>query len=359
MIRFLSLLLLLVFGFGAKPALANTAILDDMAKQVIDLHIRPAYTKLHQDSLALQAKLNAFCKHPTATGLDGLKRQFSKTVFAFAAIEHIRFGPITRSYRLERFAYWPDRKGRGRRAVRLLIQKKDFASLKAETFQEKSVAVQGLTALEWLLFAKAEESSLLHSDFACAYAVAIGDNLANISAAVVEGWQAGAPIVRQLLNPGPDQIAYKNRQEVLQELYQSMIVGFNNLHNLKITLVIGAEGQRARPKRAAFWRSHSAVPVINQQFNSLKHMVAVSGYLMLLPEVDVDLHAHVKDIYRDIETRLDALLKNSIFEVVEDEKKRAQMQFVAARLQHLTAGFARNFAIAANLPLGFNATDGD
>ena len=359
MFRLMFVALVVVFISSPVPVRANEAALNDMAKRVIEEHIRPAYQRLSLESDKLQASLKQLCAAPGPTPLAVVKQQFEATVLTFARVDYIRFGPMAEAYRLERFAYWPDRKGRGARAVRLLLKQQELDKLKPEIFAGRSVAVQGLTALELLLASPEKPHPLLTSDFACAYAMAIGGNLAQISKEVLTGWQAEAPLVQQLLGPDKGYKTYRNRQEVLQELYQAMIVGFNNLHSLKITLAVGVEGDRARPKRAAFWRSGLSVAVIKAQYESLKHMVEASGYLQLLPNVGVDLKAHVHDVYSEIEQRLALLDGQSMMEIAQDETRKADLRFIAKRLQHLTAGFARNFAIAADLPLGFNASDGD
>ena len=359
MTRVMFVALLVVFISSPITAHADDAVLNAMAERVIKEHIRPAYQTLAVESDKLHTSLKQLCAAPSSKRLFEVKRQFATTVLAFARIEYVRFGPMAEAYRLERFAYWPDRKGRGARAVRLLLKQQNFDGLAPEIFHGKSVAVQGLTALELLLSSSNEEHPLLTSAFSCAYVVAIGDNLARLSKVVLKSWQTQTLLVKQMLTPDKGHQTYRNRQEVLQELYQAMIVGFNNLHSLKITFPVGVEGSRARPKRAAFWRSSLSLPVIKAQYESLKHMVEVSGFLRLLPEVGVDLNAHVREVYTEIEQRLKVLEGLSMMAIVQDEKRLADLRFIAKRLQHLTAGFARNFAIAADLPLGFNASDGD
>ena len=117
---------------------------------------------------------------------------------------------------------------------------------------------------------------------------------------------------------------------------------------------------------AAFWRSDLALDVLHAQIEGLKHLAATSGYLELLgliPGSTVDLKAHVAKLYQEIDTGLATFKREGRYlplkDIVSEAAQRDLFLTIAARINHLTAGFARNFMVAADLPLGFNAADGD
>jgi predicted lipoprotein len=70
----------------------------------------------------------------------------------------IRFGPVTEENRLERILFWPDRKGIGLKQVQAAIAGEDATAADPQTLPGKSVAMQGLGALEFVLFGTGSDS---------------------------------------------------------------------------------------------------------------------------------------------------------------------------------------------------------
>ncbi len=340
----------------------NEEILAVMARQTIEQHIRPGYLQLQTQSVRLHKKMQTLCDAPSPANLTQTQDQFAKTVLAFSFIEHIHFGPMVDFYRRERFAYWPDRKGRGARAVRKILRlEKDQTVLTADKLANKSVAVQGLTALELVLFQNQDKLLREKNSFPCRYGQTIAQNLVTIANQVVDGWGPKTDIVHQMLDPKPDNSRYRNRKEVVQEIYQAIVSGFQVLHDVRLKPVLGKSIERPKPKRAAFWRSGLAIDVMQSYLKGLRHLVEVSGFQNMLPANDVDLQRHVAMVYKEINQGFQSFEQENlnIADVVSHEDLRGVYEKIAARITHLNAGFARNFAVAADLPLGFNALDGD
>ncbi len=289
-------------------------------------------------------------------------------MLAFAAIEHIHFGPIVKNYRLEKLAYWPDHKGRGLRAVRRLLKAKDRQALSSQKFSEKSIAVQGLTALEFVLFGNGKTQDfkdLFTADeqgrFRCDYGIRLTANIQQLSAEVYNGWKEQNATIKELLNPSATNEHYRNRKEVILEFYQSVTVEMKKIHDLKIQPLFGRKGKTTKPKRAAFWRSGLSLRVIKTNIEAMDHFVRKSGFKLLLDKSPVDLQFHVRKMFQKIYASFDGFEKKSflIFNVLADENAKSQLKDIAKTVSHLNVGFARYFALAADLPLGFNASDGD
>lgn len=341
------------------------AILQSLAAETIKHHILPRYTVLHDHTVQLQKQMNGFCASPSPLGMKKVKQQFAKTVLAFAAIEHIHFGPIVEKYRLERLAYWPDRKSRGVRAIKRLLKANKPDSINAKRFAKKSVAVQGLTALEYVLYGAGHKALLLNNEagqFRCQYALRIADNIEMIMADVVAGWQPDSQLVNSLTKPKPGNKHYRNRKEVLLEFYHSITVGLKTLHEARmLSLTGGVDGKKTKPKRAAFWRSGLAIGVLRANLEAIDHIVKISGFESVLSRTPVDLQFHVRKIFKTLYGIYDDWLNAdmTISKVLSDPSERARFLMLGKRTSHLNVGFSRYFAIAADLPLGFNASDGD
>ena len=79
--------------------------------------------------------------------------------------------------------FWPDRKGIALRQVQAILAKQDATATDPATLKTKSVAVQGLGALEYVLFGTgAEALALPEGDFRCDYGNAITSAVSDVAA---------------------------------------------------------------------------------------------------------------------------------------------------------------------------------
>ncbi len=356
--------------------LTSDEVLETLAYNSYTKHILPRYKVLFLNSQKLNSSMTQFCTDQSASKFDLVKNSFADTVLSFAAIENIHFGPIVKNYRLEKLAYWPDHKGRGLRAVRRLLKAEDRQALSPQKFSEKSIAVQGLTALEFVLFGngignergngeKQDFKDLFTADkqgrFRCDYGVRLTANIQQLSGEVYSGWKEQTATIKELLNPSATNEHYRNRKEVILEFYQSVTVEMKKIHDLKIHPLFGRKGKTVKPKRAAFWRSGLSLQVLETNIEDMDHFVRKSGFKLLLDKSPVDLQFHVRKMFQKIYASFDGFEKQSfrIFNVLADENAKNQLRDIAKTVSHLNVGFARYFALAADLPLGFNASDGD
>ena len=123
-----------------------------LAKQARQDFILPGYMRLQLRVKQLRARTVGLCEAPTPLHLKAARGAYLGTIDAWGRVEMITFGPIAEHNRLERIFFWPDRKGIGLRQVRRLLANSRGDPLSAEALAKMSVAVQGLTALEVLLY---------------------------------------------------------------------------------------------------------------------------------------------------------------------------------------------------------------
>ena len=136
--------------FGPAPAAAQTGPVFALAvDRAIERVIIPGYASLAAASGGLAVAMSGLCAAPSPAALAAARERFAGVVAAFSRVELFRFGPARESNRFERLFFWPDRRGRARRQVEALIARKDEAALEVAALRAKSVAVQGLLALEY------------------------------------------------------------------------------------------------------------------------------------------------------------------------------------------------------------------
>ena len=209
-----------------------------VARNALEQHIRPGYRRVSEAAAALEERIKAFCADQQEANLAAAKQAYAEAVTAWGRVEHLRFGPVMEKHRHDRVVFWPDPNGIGERQVSRAMAKNDPTLISPEALAQKSVALQGLTALEQVLYGG---GGLLgqKSGFRCQYAAAIGANVAAIAAEVDAAWTSPDGYARLMLTPGADNAAYLEPREVTQELVMAYATGLLSVRNLKIGAPLG------------------------------------------------------------------------------------------------------------------------
>ena len=199
-----------------------------IARDALENYLRPGYAALADRAAALTGSTKALCAEPSEVTLKGARQSFAQTVAAWSEIEPVRFGPVLQDHRYERLFYWPDPKGLGAKQIRGALAKHDETLKEETTLATKSVALQGLPALEYLLYGDAASDLAKpggEGGFRCSFASAIANNIASISKQIAEGWGEGAPFVKAYLDPGPEDPTYRSPKEVTLDLSKTFSAG--------------------------------------------------------------------------------------------------------------------------------------
>ena len=191
------------------PAFATKA--QDIVNSAIDGFVRPGYRTFHQATSTLLADGQALCATPSQAALDAARKSFGETVDAWSRIEIIRFGPVTEQNRLERVLFWPDRKGTGLKQVQAALASQDATAADAKKLADKSVAMQGLGALEFVLYGTGSEALATGDAYRCSYGAAIAGNLEAIAAELDTAWADSDGFAKIWANPSADNPLYPRR----------------------------------------------------------------------------------------------------------------------------------------------------
>src|SRR5690349_412343 len=145
---------------AAEPARAG----EDMLGRLVERFIVPHYQALSLTAEAQEKAWSEFCAKPDEMGFDTLQRAYLATADSWSQIEFLRYGPIGDEFRAERLSYWPERKNATAKALAELLQKDGVADLAPGAFFKNSVAIQGLPALERLLFDDKAQTEMLSGE---------------------------------------------------------------------------------------------------------------------------------------------------------------------------------------------------
>jgi predicted lipoprotein len=343
------------------PASAGT-LPADLGQRLADAYIRPATAAFTARSTALQGRLAQWCAAGAPAGDRGqVDADFHRLLAAWARVEFLRFGPLVHDNRFERIFFWPDPRGLVARQLGAALKAADPAALVPGALRSRSVAVQGLPAIEQLLFgegAQAVSDGTPASRYRCDLAAATAANVRDIATELQRDWSASGGAGRDFAAPAAGNALYRSADEVAAEAFKALATGVKFLREAKLAPMMGATPAEARAQRGAFWRSNATA----------RYLAAGAGGLG-----DFYAAARLADSYAPAERSADESF------LAEVGRAQSHLQAVAAMpLEDALTGTERRHVVLAQLmadnlrnmideviapafgvTLGFNALDGD
>ncbi len=332
-----------------------------IARATLSNVIRPGYAALTAATGGLKDKAAALCAEPSAAALKATKDAFAATVESWSKVEIFRFGPVNQDHRYERLFYWPDPKGIGLRQVKAALAEKDETVTLADTLVDKSVALQGLPALEYLLYGDGAET-LASGDpevgFRCSFASSVATNIDRIAGAVAEEWRDGAEYSKLFLSPGPEDPLYRAPKDVTLELFKAFTSGIELVRDQKLGKPLGTSAATARPQLAAFWRSGLTFPNMAGNLEGVRTLFTEGGFARVVAEESPGVE---KSTLFDLGHVIDVLdaMDVPIADAVRDDETRSKLEALRVALKSARDTAASMITRGAGLSFGFNALDGD
>jgi predicted lipoprotein len=361
-------LVALIGGFAAfGAATAQTVEIDHarLAREALEKHIEPGYRRLVEAFGKMEASARETCAAPDKGKLQALRDSFVGAVKAWGAIAQINFGPIRTDNRFERIWFWPDRKSIGQRQVGKALRQKPEDYTDPAALAGKSIAVQGLGALEQILYGdKVDLIAAGQGGFACKYAKAIASNLKAIAGETEAAWREDGAFGRLWLNPGPENRTYLHDRETTFALVKALIEALERVRDVELARPLGLT-QNRRVLPGPFSDSGLTMTFIAARISGLRSLLVKSG---LAAEM-----ARVAEANHDAQSQGD--VKQTLFEMELSEGRSAELAKIAnilsssaRRSEAVALGYplkSARFAFSnaagrlTKLPVGYNASDGD
>jgi uncharacterized protein len=357
---FVWLAALLSLSLLAQPVWA----LDDAkARQVmanaVDGYIRPAYKDFHEKASALVSETGKFCAAPTDDGLKAVQTRFTETVASWGHIEFLREGPAMQQNRLERILFYPDRKSTGLKQVQALLADPDETVTDAAKLGNRSVAIQGLGAFEFLFFGDYPEAIVSENDpFRCRYGLAIAGNVETIAAELQAAWDAPNGVAKAWKNPSDDNPVYRDGKEAVSAIVGIAVHGLEMVRDQRIAHFYKGRGAKVSPKLAVYWRSGLTMTALTANVDGLASFWKVTDMALLL---DDDMHSLSESASFDLNATLAALKKlgQPNADRLKDPKYLSKLDFIEFNLKDAMTRIDTDVGGAVGLGAGFSFADGD
>jgi len=360
----------LIYLFAIASALATTAQPQfdhkAVARTALEKHIRPGFQDLKSEFQGLLQATSA-CTNQSDFDFQSVRPAFRTAVMAWGRVAHMHFGPLAVDNRFERIFFWHDRKGIARRQMTRALRDKPEAYLSAAKLAKRSIAVQGLTALEYLIVTPVSDDDT--RGFKCGFANAIAGNLLSIADKVDQAWQPGGDWAAWWTTAGPDNPEFLARFETTFKMSYSFFSSLEQVIDVELARPLGIVIS-GRKFPGPFKRSGLTMPFIAARISGLHSYLEDTGLVSetlriatmfnaegklqgkyALLAID-DIKLHMKKA-RDLGEEFAAI--ENFFE--SPRTKEAEGLILSMRTVRNAASYA--MAATTDLPKGFNAADGD
>ncbi|MFZ2103470.1 MAG: imelysin family protein [Oricola sp.] len=358
--RLTAILLAGIMAFAAVPAHALTvgdAEAIEPVKRVIAGFIQPEFSRFAENAELASVAVSTLCEQPSERRLGSARQAFRDSALSFARIEFLRTGPLAKDNRLERLLFWPDRKGVALRQVQAAIATGDESVTDAAALPAKSVALQGFTALEYLLFGTGSDEMAKQDGQRCAFAAAVAGNIHSIAEKLAAEWNDPQGYAAIWAEPGPDNEAFRNVEEAVGELISIPSEAFEIIRDQRLKPILPEDGEPNR-KQALFWRSGLTMEFAQAGFEALRAYFEASQMGSLLTDDERWQTRSIEFEFGNAERTFERL-GLPIEDVLADPDRTKDLQYLVILSQSLQRMFGEQLTATLGLSVGFSSLDGD
>jgi predicted lipoprotein len=345
-----------------RAGLKQDAVPGVMQKAVDDF-IRPGYRDLLEGTETLAEAAHMLCEKPSDETLGDVQMSFDEVVQQWSTIEIVRVGPVIEGNRFERFLFFPDRKSTGLKQVQRILATSDETATSVESLKGKSVAAQGLGALEYVLYGTgAEVLPTEKNGFRCRYGAAIAENLKAVAGELHAEWEKPDGIQSAWKNPGPDNPIYRDGKEAATELLGILVHGVESIRDQRLRPfyagIIKGAPDKGHPKMAIYWRSGNTMPALSANFTALQTLFNTADMKALLPDGNGDVVSAVNYLLQAIVDDLDEI-DLPVEEAIANDEQRGRLNRILQNTNDVLQRLNLDFGAAIGLSSGFSFADGD
>ncbi|MGB3339560.1 MAG: imelysin family protein [Devosia sp.] len=328
---------------------------DPVMQSAVDGVIRPAVIGFAREASGLASTLELLCAAPSESALDIAEGQFRQTALAYGRIELLRLGPLMEENRAERLLFWPDRRGIALRQVQAVLADEDETATDPATLSDKSAALQGLVALEYVLFGSdAVVLAEPGGNFRCRFGLAIAQGIAGMGQELATGWYRPDGVAQHLMLPRSGNADYRTQLEALEALVGLLSHGLEAVRDTRINPFIAKDGSKPNPKLALFWRSGLTVEMLRANMHGLRDLFTVSGVGLKDPGLANSIEFEFSNADRALE-----LVTLPLEEAVADVSQAHALDYLVIVTGSLQAMIGEQLSAALGLSVGFSSLDGD
>jgi hypothetical protein len=327
--------------------------------RVIDKYVLPRFERLAETSRKLAEEVGRACDGDKKAA-DAVKKDFADTVLAWGAVEFLRFGPMSEIGRPERFDFWPDPRGVTQRQVNALVSKRDATALDPASLAKKSAAVQGLSALEVMLYDDARPITGDAEDarYRCKLTLTMARAMHALALEILTEWQGDTGWRRRMVEAGPKDTRYKRPEEPAADFARALITGLQMIQDREVAPMIAAVATPDKAPRLPFTRSGLSARYIASGIASAQALYETMGLAASVPSDKAWMPRWITAAFERLARDAPAAVE-SIPRAKDNPDRARELRMVRFHVEGIRKLIGREIAPLAGLTIGFNELDGD
>jgi predicted lipoprotein len=319
--------------------------------------VTPAFKTLAGETKKLSEAADDFAAEPTQDGFAALRVAYDSVSDAWMQAQFFRLGPLGAQQRADRFEYWPEKRPIIDKQLAALLASAKPEALSAEKFAQASVAVQGLPALERLLYGDTARQVLSagpEQKARIAVIKAIAHNLDALAQEIAAAWEKVSTDPKVAAMPFT-----QDPNEAVAQLYAGLMTGLQVVSDHKIAGPRGQTIDKAKPKSAEQWRSGRSLKNVKLNLQGLRAaMLNPSGFAALLTPEQAPLKTEIAAGF-DAAIAAAEAAPEPLDSAVTDPEGRKKVGALLIAVNHLRDILKQKVPAALGISLGFNELDGD
>lgn len=345
-------------GCGQDPR--ADALSDTAATIVAD------YRALADATAGLRSAAAGFCKAPDSQGLRAVREAWDASMAAWMRVQPVRFGPIREDSRNYRMQFWPDPRDLVASQTRALID--GDGAIDADRVTEGSVAVQGLPAVEYLLYPDIGEAlpAFESEPRRCEALRATTAAVAVTAAELVRAWSPHGGGYATALTEYGEGTEFADAEAALAAVVGSLAETVQDMNASKLGWPLGTRSDgEPQPLRVESRRSGRSLANIRDNLAGIEALFTAGGrggIAALLRTRHGEAGRALADETLAALARAQSLagsLEAPFYEALQRDKNLEAYRELLAVTRELGDLLGERLPKLLNVPLGFNFNDGD
>lgn len=333
---------------------------EQIAERAVRDYAIPYFGAFSHVALDHEALISSLCVRPMPGLLEYVRGHYRRLVGAYARISFLRFGPLAVGNRNERLLLWPDPRGIALRQVQAVLADEDEAASDWRSLQQKSVALQGLSALEFVLFGTGSDelATSAPQSFRCRYAHAVAGAIRNVAQEAAAEWRAPGGFASRLTSPSTVDPDYRSTREVLEEFVGALSHGLEAVRDAQLLPFLGKDDEAPRARSAPLWRSNATPVLIADAMVAIATFVDKTGTARVGGEPGAFIDNAVAFEARNV-ARARAAITDPLEKGLRDPSQLQAYRYLVVLTQSLQDLIGDQLSAVLGLSVGFSSLDGD
>jgi predicted lipoprotein len=242
--------------------------------------------------------------------------------------------------------------------VQAALAGKDPTATDVALLARKSVAMQGLGALEFILYGTGSEALATGDAHRCDYGAAIAGNLDAIAAELETAWADPDGFAKTWASPSAENPLFRDGTEAVTELMDVFVTGTELVRDVRLGGFLGEDASGDRPKQALFWRSGKTVDALAGNLAGMRGLLEASRLADALPPEAAYMGPSALFEFGNAAKAAEAA-NGPIAEVLADPDMRSKLAYFGIVTSSLSDIFGTQMSGALGLTAGFSSLDGD